>query len=207
MWKRTILILLPIGAILGPSLWHQRGDWWERVKELLIPVTTSDAGAAPPAGGSTDTAATPGAAAKNPPAKTAFEEVFRFDVTPEWIIQRWKPVTPGLAQLELQGYRVPLMTGTASDDVAGSLTYYFNARQQVQRITFQGTTGDAGRLIRFLAAHYRFGRRMTQNPGLVRYEVPKPSGPPESALDIRLNVPDDRLRRYNVALLLERPAG
>ena len=207
MWKRTILILIPIAALLGPSLWHQRGDWWERVKDLLIPVTTSEAGqpSPPPPSGGSPTAATPGAA-NSSPAITAFEEVFRFDITPEWIINRFKPVTPGLSQLELAGYRVPLVTGTASDDLAGSLTYYFNARQQVQRITFQGTTGDALRLTRFLVANYRFTRRMTQNPLLVRYEVPKQSGPPDSALDIRLNVPDDRLRRYSVALLMERPS-
>jgi hypothetical protein len=213
MWKRSFLILLPAAVFLAPSLWHKNADWWERAKELLIPVTTSDGAPPPPAPPPTspthaaDLRAAPATpnTAKKPPAGESFDDVFRFDIVPEWIINRWRQVTPGLSQLELQGYRVPLVTGTAVDDLAGSLTYYFNARQQVQRISFQGTTGDAGRLIRFLAGRYQFGRRMTKNPGLVRYEVARPTGPPASALDIRLARPDDRLRRYDLMLLIERP--
>ena len=72
-------------------------------------------------------------------------EVLRFDATVDWVLQRWPRVTTGLPYLQLQGYRVPLVTGTGLADVAGSLTYYFNARQQVQRITFRGTTGDPQR--------------------------------------------------------------
>ena len=73
-------------------------------------------------------------------------EVLRFDVTVEWVMQRWPRVTTGLPQLQLQGYRVPLVTGTSLSDVAGSLTYYFNARQQVQRITLRGTDRRSQRL-------------------------------------------------------------
>ncbi len=61
--------------------------------------------------------------------------MLRFDVTVEWVMQRWPRVSTGLPYLQLQGYRVPLVTGTKVADLAGSLTYYFNARQQVQRIT------------------------------------------------------------------------
>ena len=62
-------------------------------------------------------------------------EVLRFDVTVAWVMQRWPRVSTGLPYLQLQGYRVPLVTGTTVADLAGSLTYYFNAQQQVQRIT------------------------------------------------------------------------
>ena len=68
--------------------------------------------------------------------------VFDFQITPEWIVAHWPAVSTGLAQLQLEGYRVPLVTGTAQHDLAGSLTYYFNAEQKLQQITFVGTTGD-----------------------------------------------------------------
>ena len=58
-------------------------------------------------------------------------EVIRFDGSPEWVMARWPRVTAGLANLDLQGYRVPLVSGTAQDDLAGSLTYYFDRNQQV----------------------------------------------------------------------------
>ncbi len=44
--------------------------------------------------------------------------VFSFEVTPEWILARWPSVSTGLAQLQLEGYRVPLVTGTGQEDVA-----------------------------------------------------------------------------------------
>jgi len=59
------------------------------------------------------------------------------------VISRWPRVSAGLAELQLQGYRVPLVSGTTANDLAGALTYYFNSRQQVQRITFQGTTATS----------------------------------------------------------------
>ena len=94
-------------------------------------------------------------------------EVLRFDVTVEWILRRWPRVTTGLPYLQLQGYRVPLVTGTGMSDVAGSLTYYFNAQQQVQRITLRGTTGDPSVLASILTSRYRFARRLTNDPGVV----------------------------------------
>ena len=81
-------------------------------------------------------------------------QVFRFDVTPEWIVRSWPQVSTGLAQVQLQGYRVPLVTGTTENDLAGSLTYYFNAQQQVVQIAFHGTTGDVRNLLALLSNRY-----------------------------------------------------
>jgi hypothetical protein len=120
-------------------------------------------------------------------------------------MERWPWISAGLSQLPLQGYRVPLVTGTGSDDLAGSLTYYFNAQQKVQRITFQGTTGDAGKLLRLLIGRYGFGRRLTNDPGLFRYEVPPSRGEAKSLLNLRLSQPNDPYLRYRVDLTIERP--
>jgi hypothetical protein len=97
-------------------------------------------------------------------------DVFNFDITIDWVMRQWPRVSTGLAHMQMQGYRVPLVTGTAPTDLAGSLTYYFNSRQQVQRITFHGTTGDASALAALLTNRYHFVRRLTNNPGLIIYE-------------------------------------
>lgn len=135
-------------------------------------------------------------------------EVFRFDVSPRWVADNWPRVSTALAQLELQGYRVPLVTGSAEDDLAGSLTYYFNPWQQLQRITFIGTTGDVRRLVTFMTSKHGFARRLTNDPGQFLYEVPGPTGTPRGILWIRhfpVLKADRPHERYEVNLTLDRP--
>jgi hypothetical protein len=112
-------------------------------------------------------------------------EVLRFDVTVDWVMQRWPRVSTGLQYLQLQGYRVPLVSGTSLQDVAGSLTYYFNAGQQVQRIMLRGTTGDPSALAALLTARYHFTRRLTNDPGVVLYEAVDSDNQPAGTLKIR----------------------
>ena len=137
-----------------------------------------------------------------------FAEVFRFDVSPGWIMSRWSRVSAALGTLQLQGYRVPLVTGTAEDDLAGSLTYYFNSAQQVQRITFSGTTGDSRKLVHFITGRYGFARRVANNPSLFLYEIPETQGPPKNLLEVRparLLRADLPYQRFEVELSIERP--
>jgi len=136
-------------------------------------------------------------------------EVFHFNVTPGWITSRWPRVSTGGAHLQLQGYRVPLVTGTQDTDIAGSLTYYFNAQQKVQRITFDGTTGNASRLVGLLTSKYGFVRRLTNNPGMFVYEYAHADGRTKSLLTITSATAikaSDPYRRFKVRLLLEKPA-
>lgn len=81
-------------------------------------------------------------------------EIFRFDAPPSWVMARWKRVTTITSERELRGLRVPLMTGTHMDDLAGSLTYYFDRNQKIQRITFEGVTGDESRLVQLVSEQY-----------------------------------------------------
>jgi hypothetical protein len=133
--------------------------------------------------------------------------VFDFQITPEWIVAHWPAVSTGLAQLQLEGYRVPLVTGTAQHDLAGSLTYYFNAEQKLQQITFIGTTGDPRPLIGLLSTRFHLTRRLVNDPGLVVYEAVHYNNQPASSLRIRLAPlaqPNDPYRCYDVQLSLER---
>ena len=76
----------------------------------------------------------------------------------------------GLPDADQQGYRVPLVTGMRDDDLAGSLTYYFNKQQRCRRITFQGTTGDARRLIALVTKRFGFVQHATDDPSLLVYQ-------------------------------------
>jgi hypothetical protein len=88
-------------------------------------------------------------AAHNEPAlpPPAIEEAFRFDVTPQWVTSRWSRISTVAGDLDQLGMRVALVSGTRPDDIAGSLTYYFDKHHQLQRITFAGRTSDPRRLL------------------------------------------------------------
>ena len=135
-------------------------------------------------------------------------ESLRMDLTPPWVIRHWPRVSTGMGKLQLQGYRVPLVTGTSMDDVAGSMTYYFNPRQQLQRIAFYGTTGVPQKLVGILASRYGFTRRIINDPSTFFYEVPDPSGHPKSFLQMQafdVIKRSEPLKRFKVTLVIERP--
>ena len=134
-------------------------------------------------------------------------EVLNFDGTPAWVMARWPRVTAGLAELDLQGYRVPLVTGTKQDDLAGSLTYYFDKEQRIKYISFHGTTGDPRKLIALVTTRYKFRPQETNDPGLSLFLV-KWNGKPVSELTIRtarVVRADQPNVRYQVDLAMQRP--
>ncbi len=92
-------------------------------------------------------------------------EVFRFDVSREWVYQRWARKSTALSELGLYGIRVPLVTGTQLVDLAGSLTYYFSDGGRVARISFSGRTGDTTQLVMLVARRFGLTRQMTPVAG------------------------------------------
>lgn len=205
-----MLAALLLAAAGGPVVYFTGSDYWETLRQWWAPKGRTPAVDlasynAPPE----DPAAAPQALPVEGTRVGHLGEVLRFNVTSGWVLQRWPRVSTGLAELPLQGYRVPLVTGTKATDLAGSLTYYFNSQQQVQRITFQGTTGDARELVRLLTTRYEFARRLTNDPGLFVYEVAHPGGKPVSVLKIRparVVKSSDPRQRFEVDLVMERPS-
>lgn len=120
-------------------------------------------------------------AARLPPV--ALEEAFRFDATPQWVTSRWPRVSTVAGDPNQLGMRVALATGTRSDDIAGSLTYYFDDHHQLQRITFYGVTGDEQRLLAYLVNAYKLKTAATT--GVARY-VAGPLNKPTSLVTVRL---------------------
>jgi hypothetical protein len=111
-------------------------------------------------------------------------EVFNFEASIPWVMQRWRRVSTGLVEGELQGYRVPLVTGTSIGDLAGSLTYYFDRKQQVQRITFYGASGDPRRLVTLVTGKFGFRREQGREAGTVVF-TDRWSGKPRGQLVLR----------------------
>ena len=141
-------------------------------------------------------------------AGEGFETVFRFDLTTDWVLQRWPRVSTTTAHEHLKGYRVPLVTGTADHDLAGSLTYFFNPDQNVQRIVFQGSTGDFRPLANFVVARHGMRPQKTPDAGLHLYQAYW-NGKPVSQLQVQ---PSGVVRteqpqsRFEVRLTIERPS-
>ncbi len=88
------------------------------------------------------------------PTSSDLITLFRFNVSPRWVTERWSRVSTVRAEPGWEGLRVPLVTGTKIDDLAGSLTYYFDSQHQVRRITFHGVTGDERKLVAFVSQVY-----------------------------------------------------
>lgn len=111
-------------------------------------------------------------------AEATLEEAFRFDVTPQWVTTRWPRVSTVQGDLEQLGMRVAYASGTRPDDVAGSLTYYFDKHHQLQRITFVGITGDHRRLMAVLLGGFRLKSQPTT--GVAHYIAGDPEKPTSS---------------------------
>ena len=118
-------------------------------------------GPAQPSDGSQPAALTGSLAAPaNAPQLVPLEEALRFDATPEWVAARWPQASSVTADTEHLGLRVALVSGTHPTDVAGSLTYYFDRRHVLQRITLLGATDDDSLLVAI--ACQQLGMRPTQ---------------------------------------------
>jgi hypothetical protein len=112
-----------------------------------------------------------------------------------------------LSELDLQGYRVALITGTADSDLAGSLTYYFNKKNQIDRIIFHGTGGDPRPLVALVTGRYELKKQKSDDPSLTLFQR-KWFGKSMSELRIR---PAAVVRseapqaRYEIELAIRRP--
>ena len=86
---------------------------------------------------------------------TSVNQIFRFDVTKEWVFQNWSRKSTGPTDVGLFSIRVPLVMSPQMTGLAGSLTYYFNSQGQVEHISFRGRTGDTTPLVQLLTTTYQ----------------------------------------------------
>lgn len=92
-------------------------------------------------------------------------QIFRFDLSPAMITQRWDRVSTVGDDQGLRGLRVPFVSGTGPADVHGSLTYYFDGQGGLQRISFRGWCGDPANLVQVLQSNFGFDSQPTAQAG------------------------------------------
>ncbi|MGD0518904.1 MAG: DUF6690 family protein [Thermoguttaceae bacterium] len=220
MFKKIIFSGLLLAVALGgpvtlfrfSDFWNNLhlGAFWEKssTTSAATASTTEALKAVDKSAESVSTTSQPATSRLEGSPTPTLAEVLRFDVSPTWVLQRWPRVSSDLALLQLHGYRVPLVTGTKANDVAGSLTYYFNPAQQVQQITLRGTTGDPRALISFMNERFGYVRRPNNDPGRLVFETVNAGGKTtgtmiiKSAPVVRADLP---FQRYALDLTIERP--
>lgn len=229
MLKRKLLFPVILATAAGAPYVAMEDDWSNAAKEKfqdLWPAGESSAGptaTAQPAGqldiGEPEYKSefTIGQKAEHPradvhetlagPRVSNLGEVIRFDVSPGWVTSRWPRVTTTLAESGLEGLRAPLVTGTKVDDLAGSITYYFDRNHRVQRLTFDGYTGDDRKLIALVEKHY--GLRSEPTLGASMY-VARWNARPTSVLRVTrapIITADSPNSQVRVSLELNRPSA
>ncbi|MBC8356314.1 MAG: hypothetical protein H8E66_30415 [Planctomycetes bacterium] len=118
-------------------------------------------------------------------------QILQFNITPQWIMQRWSRVSTIHTDTGLEGLRVALVTGTNVDDIAGSLTYYFDDQQQLRRITLDGLTGDDRQLANLVSQQFNLRPEPALGAGLY---IARWNGRPTGVLHIT-HAPVVRSRR------------
>lgn len=136
----------------------------------------------------------------------ALTEILRFDVTPAWVVARWPRVATVVGELEWSGMRVPLITGETPPDIVGSLTYYFDGRQQLKRILLEGYCGDERSIVALAMQSFNLQPEASLHGGLY---AARWSRQPVSVLAVQYapTVNADSPHRRHVILELNRPDG
>ena len=136
------------------------------------------------------------------PVRMDLAECLWFGITPNDVMARWPRVASRMSATDLQGYRVPLVSGTRPDDLAGALTYFFDGKQQLRRITLRAQTADTSKIVAVLQSMHGFQYQPTTEPLLQLYQSLQ-SGKPRGQLWIRpAEIVRDRKSPHSFDVLL-----
>lgn len=221
--RKLLLVVLLAASVAVPYAWYQGGKWSEQFTawkaQLLggggaaelrdddegLPFSLLATASGPDKAAQDDSQNTrPPRPRLVGPEIRRLEQVLRFGATPSWVMSYWSRVSR-VHDDEYWGLRVPLVTGTDLDDLAGSLTYYFDDQDVVQRIVFRGRTGDARKLTHLVQQVFRLRREPSTDGTLY---VARWNGAPTSMLRVHL-APVVQARsvhsRFRVYLEVNRP--
>jgi len=176
MFSRIIGIPLLLGAAVGvPYVATNGPDLGSLWNGITQPSETSDRRDGYRETGSLDnldlSASYSGPSTAQRITNVTLQEAFRFDITREWVYQRWARKSTALSELGLYGIRVALVTGTELHDVAGSLTYLFGQDGRLQQISFRGRTGDTTPLVMLVSRRYGLQPQPTAIVGEQLFQV------------------------------------
>ncbi len=200
-------------ALTSPSGVVEPGGW---VTVRTYPANAVPGGSplasppamAPPA--AVDESRPAAAPQQSPPANHSLTELTDFGLQPAGIMQRWPRVATQLVDGDLAEMRVPFVSGTQPQDLAGSLSYFFDRQQALQRVAFQGATGDPTQLVRWTVEQCGLKAEPALGGGM--YLARDATNPQMVKAALRLRqAPVARqtqpLRKYFVQLELNRPGG
>lgn len=182
MASRPVIIASLLGASIGVPYFASKAGHREDAAPAITPLPSVTASAPETPASGTPAIPTPAAMAAaltppGPPGSTTIiprspsaEQALRFDVTKEWVYRSFDRKSAGPTDLGLFAVRVPLVSGTQSSSLAGSLTYYFNIQNQVEHISFRGRTADPSQLVRYVMQRYQF-EPISAHPGEQVYRV------------------------------------
>jgi hypothetical protein len=88
------------------------------------------------------------------PVGIPLEQAMDWGVDKNWVYRNWARKSTGLSDPTLFGVRVPLVTGAGMTDIAGSLTYYFDAAGVLQRMSLHGRTADTSRIVHLATTRF-----------------------------------------------------
>ncbi len=117
--------------------------------------------------------------------------LFSFDHSPDWVVQRWPRVSTHIVGDGLAGMRVALVSGISHEELAGALTYYFDRKDTLQRIGFEGSTGDPTGLIQFAMDEFQMKPEPALGGGMF---VTRDTGRNSSARPGTPDATDDQIR-------------
>jgi hypothetical protein len=161
MASRPLIIASLLGATIGVPYVASRSSSGDNPATSQPATTTPSSTALPPPLLPMQSNVAPASLNPAPLGGVRFhsiDQVLRFDLTKQWVYSNWARKSTGPTDVGLFSVRVPLVTGTQTNSLAGSLTYYFNAFDQVEHISFRGRTGDPAPLTAFLIRTYEFQR-------------------------------------------------
>jgi hypothetical protein len=188
--------------------WGNRGAFESAPQATLGPPQPADPFAANTATNTEENApSNPPGTGSTQSAPTSIEEILSFDINPGYVVSHWPRITTMPPQYQLQGYRTSVVTGTRETDIAGTITYYFDTRQQLERIIFYGTTGDPRALLTLLSSKFGMERVYNDDPGTFIYRK-NVYFKPYSELRIRpakVFRASDPNARYEIELAVRKP--
>jgi len=99
MFNKLMLSALGLmAAVTGPMVFFAVSDYWKTGRLAAAPVTVAPTAGPTPGSGVAPLAPSPLAGPEPAMPLHRLEDVFRFDITPEWIMRRWPQVATGLAR-------------------------------------------------------------------------------------------------------------
>ena len=137
---------------------------------------------------------------------SSFNRIFQCGAPRSWVQRTYDDASRTMDQ-QREGLRVTLVTGDRLEDLAGSLTYWFDRQGRVERIRFQGVTGNPAKLVSFANRSHKMVARGCERDAI--FVRDGKNGPLHLLHISRLpfvNV-QTQFGRYEVTLELNRPGS